>query len=63
MPGDGIGKNVLQECIRVLDAAGFAAEYIEADIGKRTWITFIKVDTWSHIKQILYGDFIKFGTL
>ncbi len=37
MPGDGIGSNVLEECIRVLDAAGFAAEYIEADIGWEFW--------------------------
>jgi isocitrate dehydrogenase (NAD+) len=37
MPGDGIGRNVLQEAIRVLDAAGFRAEYIEADIGWEFW--------------------------
>ncbi len=37
MPGDGIGRNVLEETIRVLDAAGFAADYIEADIGWEFW--------------------------
>ena len=37
MPGDGIGKNVLGEAIRVLDAAGFEADYIEADIGWKFW--------------------------
>ncbi|MCK4716670.1 MAG: isocitrate/isopropylmalate dehydrogenase family protein [Candidatus Marinimicrobia bacterium] len=37
MPGDGIGKNVLEEAIRVLDAAGFEADYIEADIGWKFW--------------------------
>ncbi len=37
MPGDGIGKNVLEEAIRVLDAAGFEADYIEADIGWEFW--------------------------
>ncbi|MFC2098210.1 isocitrate/isopropylmalate dehydrogenase family protein [Bacteroidota bacterium] len=37
MPGDGIGRNVLEETIRVLDAAGFAAEYLEADIGWEFW--------------------------
>jgi isocitrate dehydrogenase (NAD+) len=37
MPGDGIGRNVLEETIRILDAAGFAAEYIEADIGWEFW--------------------------
>ena len=28
MPGDGIGKVVLDEAIRVLDSAGFDAEYV-----------------------------------
>jgi isocitrate/isopropylmalate dehydrogenase len=37
MPGDGIGKVVLQESIRVLDAAGFDAEYIHGDIGWEFW--------------------------
>ena len=37
MPGDGIGKVVLEQCIRVLDAAGFEAEYITGDIGWEFW--------------------------
>lgn len=37
MPGDGIGKTVLPESIRVLDAVGFEAEYIHADIGWDFW--------------------------
>lgn len=37
MPGDGIGKVVLPEAIRVLDAAGFEAEYVHADIGWEFW--------------------------
>ncbi len=37
MPGDGIGRVVLEEAIRVLDAAGFEAEYIEGDIGWEFW--------------------------
>ncbi|MDG1900762.1 MAG: isocitrate/isopropylmalate family dehydrogenase [Bacteroidales bacterium] len=37
MPGDGIGKAVLDETIRLLDAAGFEAEYIEGDIGWEFW--------------------------
>lgn len=37
MPGDGIGKVVLPEAIRVLNAAGFAAEYLHADIGWDFW--------------------------
>ncbi len=38
MPGDGIGKVVLPEAIRVLDAAGFDAEYVHGDIGWDFWI-------------------------
>ena len=37
MPGDGIGKHVLEEAVRVLDAAGFEANYIHADIGWEFW--------------------------
>jgi 3-isopropylmalate dehydrogenase len=39
MPGDGIGKVVLPAAIRVLDAAGFEAEYVHADIGWEFWCT------------------------
>ncbi len=39
MPGDGIGKTVLEEAKRLLDAAGFSAEYIHADIGWEFWCT------------------------
>ena len=38
MPGDGIGKLVLPECLRVLEAAGFEAEWIEAGIGWDYWV-------------------------
>ena len=37
MPGDGIGKIVLQEAIRLLEATGFEAEYIHGDIGWEFW--------------------------
>ncbi len=37
MPGDGIGKTVLPEAIRVLEAAGFEADYVHADIGWEFW--------------------------
>ncbi len=37
MPGDGIGKVVLEETIRVLDAVGFEAEYVHGDIGWEFW--------------------------
>jgi isocitrate dehydrogenase (NAD+) len=34
LPGDGIGRKVLEEAVRILDAAGFQASYIE-DFWKR----------------------------
>jgi len=37
MPGDGIGRAVLDETKRVLDAAGFEADYVEGDIGWEFW--------------------------
>lgn len=38
MPGDGIGNQVLPEALRVLDAVGFDAHYIHADIGWECWV-------------------------
>lgn len=37
MPGDGIGKTVLPEAIRVLNAVGFEADYVHGDIGWDFW--------------------------
>ena len=37
MPGDGIGKTVLPEAIRALNAINFKADYIHADIGWEFW--------------------------
>jgi 3-isopropylmalate dehydrogenase len=37
LPGDGIGKTVLNESIRVLNAAGFQADYVWGDIGWDFW--------------------------
>ena len=37
MPGDGIGKIVLEETLRILDTAGFKAAYVNADIGWEFW--------------------------
>jgi len=39
MPGDGIGKVVLPEAIRLLEAAGFQANYVHGDIGWEYWKT------------------------
>ena len=38
MPGDGIGKVVLPEALRVLEAAGFSADWISAGIGWEYWV-------------------------
>ncbi len=37
MPGDGIGKVVLPEALRVLGAVDFEAQYVHADIGWEFW--------------------------
>lgn len=37
MPGDGIGKTVLEEALKVLDAVGFEANYVQGDIGWEFW--------------------------
>ncbi|MHB8929429.1 MAG: isocitrate/isopropylmalate dehydrogenase family protein [Melioribacteraceae bacterium] len=37
LPGDGIGKVVLPESIRLLEAAGFKANYLHGDIGWEFW--------------------------
>jgi len=37
LPGDGIGAIVLRQAVRVLNAAGFDAEYINGDIGWEFW--------------------------
>jgi 3-isopropylmalate dehydrogenase len=37
LPGDGIGTEVISAAIRVLDAAGFEAEYLHADVGWHYW--------------------------
>ncbi len=39
LPGDGIGRVVLDNTLRVLEAAGFQADYIEGDIGWEFWKT------------------------
>ncbi len=37
MPGDGIGKIVLPEALRVLRAVGFDAEFVHGDVGWEFW--------------------------
>jgi 3-isopropylmalate dehydrogenase len=37
MPGDGIGRQVMPEALRVLRAVGFDADFIQADIGWELW--------------------------
>ena len=38
MPGDGIGRIVLPEALRVLEAVGFDGRYVDADIGWNFWV-------------------------
>jgi len=38
MPGDGIGSVVVPEAVRVLEAAGFDAFYLDAEIGWNCWL-------------------------
>ncbi len=38
LPGDGIGGIVLEQSIRVLNAAGFEADYVHGDIGWEYWV-------------------------
>jgi isocitrate dehydrogenase (NAD+) len=38
MPGDGIGRVVLPEALRVLQAVGFDADYVHGDIGWEFWV-------------------------
>jgi isocitrate/isopropylmalate dehydrogenase len=37
MPGDGVGVEVMDAARKVLDAVGFQAEYVHADIGWELW--------------------------
>jgi 3-isopropylmalate dehydrogenase len=37
LPGDGIGAIVLEQALRVLNAAGFDAQYVTGDIGWEFW--------------------------
>ncbi len=39
LPGDGIGPAVVQAAVRVLEAAGFAGTFREAEIGWKPWTT------------------------
>jgi isocitrate dehydrogenase (NAD+) len=39
MPGDGIGNQVMPEAIRVLRAAAFEADYVQAEVGWGCWIS------------------------
>ncbi len=38
LPGDGIGKIVVREGLRLLDALGFEADYVYGDVGWEFWV-------------------------
>ncbi len=37
LPGDGIGPHVVEAAVKVLEAAGFEADYVQAEIGWTPW--------------------------
>ena len=37
LPGDGVGKDVTEAALKVLNASGFAAKYKHGDIGWEFW--------------------------
>jgi isocitrate/isopropylmalate dehydrogenase len=39
LPGDGVGGDVLEAALKVLEAVGFDAEYVHGDIGWEFWRT------------------------
>ncbi len=39
LPGDGVGGDVLEAALKVLEAVGFEAEYVRGDIGWEFWRT------------------------
>jgi len=61
LPGDGIGKVVLPESIRLLEAAGFKADYVWGDIGWDFWckegnaLPQRTIDLISQYKIALFG--------
>jgi isocitrate dehydrogenase (NAD+) len=61
LPGDGIGKVVLNQAIRVLEAAGFDARYVHGDIGWEFWcregnpLPRRTIDLISEHKKALFG--------
>lgn len=61
LPGDGIGIVVLQQAIRVLNAAGFEADYIHGDIGWEFWrregnpLPTRTLDLIARYKVVLFG--------
>jgi 3-isopropylmalate dehydrogenase len=61
LPGDGIGAIVLGEAVRVLDAAGFKAEYVYGDIGWEFWrkegnpLPQRTIDLVAKHKTVLFG--------
>jgi len=39
LPGDGVGKDVMEAAMKVLDAVDFTADYVYGDIGWEFWCT------------------------
>ena len=61
MPGDGVGKDVMEATRLVLDAMKFDAEYIPADIGWEFWCSegeALPQRTVDILKQTMFGLFV-----
>ena len=60
MPGDGIGNQVLPEALRLLEAVGFDAEYIHADIGWDCWLAGCEIPSGGRFSE-RHGAYLAAG--
>lgn len=61
--GDGIGPEIVDAALKVLDAVGFAAEYVEVDVGYGRWERDGVAITEKDIKVLRESDAILKGPL
>ena len=63
LPGDGIGREVMEGARIVLDAAGFAAEYIPGDIGWEFWRSEGDAFPPRTVELLRHADAAMFGAI
>ncbi len=63
MPGDGIGNDVMEAAQIVLDASGFDAEYVDAEIGWKCWEKYGDPLPEATIETIRDTDCALFGAI